>query len=159
MQKNLSTNRAKIFAMSKSLTRKRKKRKRKKTNKKSNFPKKIKTTLTKPVIPHWMKNKKTLSHCKSSRKGPFLIFLIWEKWWDGLKGSLCRSTLSQVSYFKEKRSKKFWWKKKLKFIKKMDKNKKVGKRTEKQSQRRIRTREKTTTIKSWNCSNSLKTWK
>lgn len=146
----------KISARKKSLKRKRKRRKRRKINKKSSCLKKTKKISKKQAIHLWMTSKKTLNHWMSLRKGQFLTFLISEKWWAGLKDSLCSSISSQAKFWKDKKNNSFWWKRRFKSTRKMDspKKKKASKKTGRLYLKKTKTRDKFTMKIKWNCSNS-----
>ena len=152
-----SMSQMKISVRMRNPKRRKRKRRKKKINKKSNSLRKMTITLIRPVTRLLMMRKKIWSPYKNSRNDPFLTSSIWGKWWVGLRDNLCMSILSQVKDWKGKKSKNFWWKRKLKFMKRMVRTKKWVKETEKPHQRRIRTGERTTTKRNWSFSNFLKT--
>lgn len=157
LDKNLLMNHVRIFVNNKNSKKKRRKRKRKKINKRSKSLKKI---LTRPVYHPLMKINKILSHWVNLEKNLFMTFSNYERHLVGHRGSLFSNTLRQIKLWKEKSSNNFWWRKRLRFMKRQ--GKRISKKVEtgkKPYRNKRKQRNKTTLKMSWNCSNFFKTSK
>lgn len=154
----------KIFAKKKSLKRKRKKRRRRKIKQKRNFQRKMISMQKKPVQNLWSpitKKKKILNDCRNLRKSQFLTYSASRKWWDGLKISLSKNIWKRVKLSRDKKSKNFWCKRKLRFMKTAVERIKIVDQSGKIFQRKIKVfrNEITITKMNWSFTNSLRIFK
>lgn len=142
--KNLLINHVRIFVNNKSSKKRRKKRKRKKINKKSKSLKKI---LTRPVYHLLMKINKTLSHWANLEKNLFMTFSNYERHLVGHRGSRFNNILRLTKHWKEKSSNNFWWRKRLRFMKRQGKRISKKVETEKKPYQNKRKRRNKITLK------------
>ncbi len=78
--------------------------------------------LTKWVTNPSMMTSRIFNPYNNLRRNQFMIYLISEKWWVGLKDSPYKSISKQTKCCKDKKNNNFWCRKRYKFTKRMDKS-------------------------------------